>query len=135
MFMEMEWSYVGAVVISGLVIVFTALLLLILAVWLMGEIFAVIKGEKKKKIKPEDREAPAPVVRVPVVTEPAVQAIPAVTDTESEDEIAAVIAAAVAAMSAESGKAMKIKSIRPARGRVRTNAWAGAAASEATRTF
>ena len=41
--MQMDWSYVGAVVITGLVIVFVALILLIAAVWIMGKIFGAIK--------------------------------------------------------------------------------------------
>ena len=43
--MQMEWSYVGAVVISGLAIVFVALILLIAAVWVMGRIFTAVKSE------------------------------------------------------------------------------------------
>lgn len=129
--MQMEWNYVGAVVISGLVIVFVALILLIIAVSIMGMIFKQVKkaGSKKKTKSnaPASPAAPAPVKAAPV---PQIQ--PA---AEDNDEIIAVIAAAVAAMSEESGKPLRIKSIKPVGGRVRTNAWASAAAGENTRSF
>ena len=44
--MQMDWSYVFAVVISGLVLVFVALILLILAVSVMGKIFTSVKDKK-----------------------------------------------------------------------------------------
>ena len=129
--MQMEWNYVGAVVISGLVIVFVALILLIIAVSIMGAIFKQVKksGSKKetKSNAPAGPAAPAPVKAAPVP-----QILPAADDN---DEIIAVIAAAVAAMSEESGKPLRIKGIKPVGGRVRTNAWASAAAGENTRSF
>lgn len=131
--MEMEWSYVGAVVISGLIIVFVALILLILAVWLMGQIFTAIKAGKSKKAEAKDAPANA---AAPVKASPGAAPAPAAIAAAAEDdEVIAVIAAAVAAMAEESGKALRIKSIRPAKGKARTNAWAGAAAAESTRAF
>lgn len=129
--MQMEWSYVGAVVISGLVIVFVALILLIIAVSIMGKIFDSIKASKAAKAKTievtetkkETVPAPAPV-----------QA--AAPETGEDEEIVAVIAAAVAAIAEESGTPLKIKSIRrAAQGGSRSNAWARAAANESTRAF
>ena len=125
--MQMEWSYVGAVVISGLVIVFVALILLIAAVWVMGRIFAAVKsgksggGDKPKEIAP----APQPKNNTPSVS----------ADTEDEGEIIAVIAAAVAAMSAECGKPLRIHSIKRAESTSKANSWARAARSENTRAF
>lgn len=126
--MQMEWSYVGAVVISGLVIVFFALLLLIIAVSVMGKIFESIKASKNKKPAEVEvkKEAPKPQVQAPAP----------VAEVSEDDEIVAVIAAAVAAMAEESGTQLKIKSIRrSAPAGSRTNAWARAAANEATRAF
>lgn len=121
MYMQMDWSYVFAVVISGLVLVFVALILLILAVSVMGKIFTSVKEKKT------DAPAPAapPVREMPVIPE-----APAADDDETE--IAAVIAAAVAAISEESGKALRVKSIRPANGQRRSSrgSWAAAAARE-----
>lgn len=129
--MQMEWSYVGAVVISGLVIVFVALILLIIAVWIMGKIFDSLKSAKASKaktnevteIKKESVPPPAPVQAAP-------------SDICEDEEIVAVIAAAVAAIAEESGTPLKIKSIRrAAQGGSRSNAWARAAANESTRAF
>ena len=125
--MQMEWSYVGAVVISGLAIVFVALILLIAAVWVMGRIFTAVKsgksggGDKAKEITP----APQPKNDTPSVS----------ADTEDESEIIAVIAAAVAAMSAECGKPLRIHSIKRAGSTSKANSWARAARSENTRAF
>lgn len=121
--MEMEWGYVGAVVVSGLVIVFVALILLIFMVWLMGKIFAAVKGTARQ---------PEAAVKSTVQAAPA---IPAASGSDN-DEVIAVIAAAVAAMAEESGTALQIKSITPLR-RKKTgrSAWATAAAAESTRSF
>ena len=120
--MQMDWIYVFAVVISGLVLVFVALILLILAVSVMGKIFTSVKDKKT------DVPAPAapPVREMPVIPE-----VPAAAD-DDETEIAAVIAAAVAAISEESGRALRVKSIRPANGQRRSSkgSWAAAAARE-----
>lgn len=128
--MQMEWSYVGAVVISGLVIVFVALILLIIAVTIMGGIFDALNGKKKKKA--EVKTAPA------AVPAPAAPSKPVSIPSSDDDEVIAVIAAAVAAMAQESGKDLRIASIRPAAartGKSRSNAWARAAANESTRAF
>ncbi|MCI7766447.1 MAG: OadG family protein [Oscillospiraceae bacterium] len=124
--MQMDWSYVGAVVISGLVIVFVALILLIAAVWIMGKIFTAISsknsgdGTKKTGAAPQLKKEPAPVLNV---------------IEEDDSEVIAVIAAAVAAMSEELGQPLKIRSIRRAGGPSRSSAWARAAQSESTRAF
>lgn len=122
--MEMEWSYVGAVVISGLVIVFVALILLIISVWIMGKIFDAIKASKNKKKAPAaEKAAPAP----------APAAKPAAVDNDDESEIIAVISAAVAMMSEQSGVPLRIRSIKRSSGG--RNAWAAAAANENTKIF
>lgn len=118
--MQMEWGYVGAVVISGLVIVFVALILLILAVTLMGKIFDLIKSKKNSTGTPQIKES----VPVKPVNE-------CVCEEEDDEEIIAVIAAAVAAMSDECGVPLKLKSVK----RRRANAWANAAVNENTRVF
>ena len=129
--MQMDWSYVGAVVISGLVIVFVALILLIIAVWVMGKIFTSLKNGK------DEGGEKAVEKKTPVVTEaPAVPAPAPVVMEEDDSEIIAVIAAAVAAMSEECGQPLRIAGIRRAAPvRTRSNAWARAAQSESTRAF
>ena len=63
--MQMEWSYVGAVVISGLAIVFAALIILIFLVWIMGKIFDKLNAKKSggnaKKAPAAESSKPAPV--------------------------------------------------------------------------
>ena len=131
--MEMEWSYVGAVVISGLVIVFVALILLIFMVWLMGKIFEAIKGNKQTKTE----SAAAANVAKAASAANAVSA-PISTAGADDDEVIAVISAAVAMMAQESGTALQIKSITPSQKLAKKparNAWAAAAAAESTRSF
>ncbi|WP_432651695.1 OadG family protein [Huintestinicola sp.] len=125
--MQMDWSYVGAVVISGLVIVFVALILLIVAVWIMGKIFTALKSGKSDKGGKKIEAAPAP--------QPQKEPAPVSQDAEDESEIIAVIAAAVAAMSEEMGQPLRIRSIKRAGGMGAGNSWARAARSENTRAF
>jgi sodium pump decarboxylase gamma subunit len=126
--MQMEWSYVGAVVISGLAIVFVALILLIIAVSVMGKIFTAIKsGKSGGDGKPKETAS------VPQPKKEA--AAPVSAGSEDESEIIAVISAAVAAMSAECGKPLRIHSIKRSGSSSRSNAWARAARSENTGAF
>ena len=125
--MQMEWSYVGAVVISGLAIVFAALIILIFLVWIMGKIFDKLNAKKSggnaKKAPAAESSKPAPVN---------ITAAPAADD---ESEVIAVIAAAVAAMSEEYGTPLRIHSIKRSAVSKRSNAGARAAAGESTRAF
>ncbi len=127
--MQMEWSYVGAVVISGLAIVFAALIILIFLVWIMGKIFDKLNAKKSggnaKKAPAAESSKPAPVN---------ITAAPA-ADADDESEVLAVIAAAVAAMSEEYGTPLRIHSIKRSAVSKRSNAWARAAAGESTRAF
>lgn len=127
--MQMEWSYVGAVVISGLAIVFAALIILIFLVWIMGKIFDKLNAKKSggnaKKAPAAESSKPAP---------DNITAAPA-ADADDESEVLAVIAAAVAAMSEEYGTPLRIHSIKRSAVSKRSNAWARAAAGESTRAF
>lgn len=46
--MNVDWGYTFSVVLTGLVVVFAALVILIFLVWLMGRIFVAL-GKKKAK--------------------------------------------------------------------------------------
>ncbi|MBR4224615.1 MAG: OadG family protein [Oscillospiraceae bacterium] len=138
--MQMSWDYAGAVVISGLVIVFVGLILLIIAVSIMGQVFKKLvpaisawyeawrdeRRAKKNGGKELVPEPSIPIVPQPAPSAPAERTIP----EQDDDEIIAVIAAAVAAISAETGEGLRIRSIRPKRQGGHTNAWATAAARE-----
>ena len=119
---------VSSVVITGIVVVFIGLILLILFVSIYGKIFELIENKKAKKNNEKLNSVnPAPVK---VVEKPT--SAPVVEDGIDE-EVGAVITAAIAAMSAKSGKKMVLKSIKntkPAR-----PAWANAGIVENTRPF
>jgi sodium pump decarboxylase gamma subunit len=121
---------IAAVVITGIAVVFIGLILLILLVWLYGKIFEKInkKSEEKKAaaqaVKNEEasaaKTAPAPIVEDGI-----------------DEEITAVIAAAIAAYGAQTGKKLAVRSIRKSGGEKFTgrNAWSSAGLNEATRPF
>lgn len=124
----------GAVVITGLVIVFVALALLILAVWLMGRIFAALRPKSGGETGGGNSPAEARKTAAEKDTPETPSGVP--VPDEEEGEIIAVIAAAVAAMAAESGTPLRIKRITPAGGsQGRRNPWSAAAARENTSVF
>lgn len=122
--MQMEMSYVIAVVITGLVVVFLGLVLLIAFITLVGKIFEKID---KAKAANAAEALPAPVI----------QAAPAVQVAAGDgDEIIAVISAAVAMMSAADGKPYRIRSVKPAAGKGSSrSAWAAAGLRDYTDPF
>lgn len=127
--MQMEMSYVFAVVITGLVVVFLGLVLLIAFISLIGKIFSVI--EKKRSEKSADKGNEAPAVQKPV---PAVSASPAAS--ASDDEIIAVISAAVAMMSEADNTTYRVKSVKAISSKAAAgNAWAAAGLREYTNPF
>lgn len=124
--MQMEGSYVFIVVVTGLVVVFLGLVLLILFVWLMGKIFGQINKAKENK-----KKAAAPTSDKTEV-KAAVPAAPVVEDGIS-DEVVAVITAAVAAVM---GTGCTVKSVKKAAAKTsRRTAWGAQGISESTRAF
>lgn len=117
----MDWSYVFTVVLTGMVVVFLGLVLLIAAITIMGKIFEALRASKKDE-KPAPATKPAPSPKPPVVSSLA-----------DDDEVIAVIAAAVAAMAEADGTVYAIKSVK--RSAPRRNAWGAAARSEMTSSF
>lgn len=120
----MDWSYVFTVVLTGLVVVFLGLVLLIAAITIMGKIFEALRASKN-----DAKPVPAPKPAVPA--KPAPAAVPAAS--ADDDEVIAVIAAAVAAMAEADGTVYAIKSVK--RSAPRRNAWGAAARSEMTSSF
>lgn len=113
------------VTICGLAIVFGALIMLVILISLFGKLMDVInkKAGAAKAAKIETAAAPAPV--------PA----PAPAAGGDDDELIAVISAAVSAMYDGSGKQFAIKSVRPARRAGERPAWAAAGLRDNTRSF
>lgn len=126
--MQMEMSYVIAVVITGLVVVFLGLVLLIAFISAIGAIFKKIDQKKAAAKAAEAAEKPAEAPKA------AVQ--PAAASNSDSDEVIAVISAAVAMMSAADGTSYRIKSVKAAaqNGSSRS-AWAMAGLRETTNPF
>ncbi len=117
------------VVLTGFVIVFAMLILLIFIIKIYSTIVSKAqnagKGKKKKSAKEEPVKSPAPV------TAKAAAAVQTSEDGIS-DEVVAVISAAVATMYGSPSKA-KIKSIKKSNGG--RSAWANAGVLDNTRPF
>ena len=124
-------SYVWAVVFTGLSVVFLGLIILILFVWLMGKVFTIGKNKNKQPVKPQEA---APVQ----AAKPAPSAKPAASSASAdEDEVIAVISAAVAMMGQAEGKTYRLRSVKAAGtgGRSSGSAWAMAGLQNNTRPF
>lgn len=116
------------VILTGFVVVFIVLLLLIAIIKIYSAIVSKALESGKKKKSMEKIESTAKTVQAPA---PAVSLVPAVQDGVSE-EVVAVISAAVATMYGSSAKT-RIKSIKKSgTGR---SAWANAGVLENTRPF
>lgn len=124
--MQMDMSYVFAVVITGLVVVFLGLVLLIAFISLIGAFFKKA-DQNKKAANAEKNAAPVPK-KAPAAVKP-VQA-------SEDDEVIAVISAAVAMMSEADGTVYRVKSVKAASNGVPArNAWASAGLRESTNPF
>lgn len=96
------WGSVGILTLTGILVVFLILAILIFVFWLMGTIFKSIdksKAEKKALDEAAKIEAPAPATA-------AVEA----DEADDEEELIAVITAAIAAYEGDGG--FTIRSIR-----------------------
>lgn len=113
------------VVLTGFVVVFAVLILLIFIIKIYGGI--VTKAQQSGKKKVVEKEKATPVPAKPVSSAPA----PAVQDGVNE-EVVAVISAAVATMYGSPEKA-RIKSIKKSSGG--RSAWANAGLLDNTRPF
>ncbi len=108
------WGSVGIITITGILVVFLILAILIFFFWLMGTIFKAVGASKAKKKAAAAESAPAPA---PVTAEP--EAVE--EDITDDDEIIAVISAAVAAYS--EGGSYTIKSVSRRTDRRTRSAW------------
>ncbi len=125
--LQVDWNLGFSVTISGIVIVFGMLLLLVVILSVFGLVAQsankTAKTEKKVEVKPVKKTKPVPAVVTPTAHV-----------TTDNNEIIAVIAAAVAAMYDGSDVKPVIRRIRkaPAGGRP---AWTAAGIFENTRSF
>ena len=124
-----NWGLIWSTVITGIVIVFLILAILIFFLWAMGKIFQIIENSKKKKT-----EENALVIAV----------APAVAETQSDeaeiydefddDEIIAVISAAIAAYGEAEGKQYRICGVKK-REKTQRSGWSAAGIAENMRSF
>ena len=115
------------VILTGFVVVFAVLILLIFIIQIYGKIIYNVQNSKKKKEEEKTAEAvQAQATEVSESVDP-----PVVSDGISE-EVVAVISAAVATMYSSSGKA-RIRSIKKSDGS--RSAWANAGILDNTRPF
>lgn len=97
------WGSVGILALTGILVVFLILAILIFFFWLMGTIFkAVDKAKAEKKASVDAAKVDAP--------KPAVEAAPAEAAVSDDEELIAVITAAIAAY--EGGGSFTVKSVR-----------------------
>ncbi len=126
------WSSVGIITITGILVVFLILAILIFFFWLMGTIFKAIDKSKAKKAEAAKAAAADAVKNAPAPTPVAVEEPE--DDYTDDDEIIAVISAAIAAYSGQDGKAYEIRSIKRRDNRTRS-AWSLAGIGDNTRPF
>lgn len=121
---------VASVVITGIVVVFIGLVLLILLVSIYGKIFDVINGRAARKA--EEAKKAAEAAKAVAKPEPIKAAAPVVEDG-IEEETVAVIMAAISAMSSAEGKKLVLKSVKTAK--PQRPAWSTAGIIDNTRPF
>lgn len=109
--------------ITGMLIVFAALILLIFIIWLFGKFFSGAKKTEKTETAVKAAAKASPVV-LPTAT------------AQSNDDIIAVIAAAVAVYGESEGKKYAVRSVRRAANNTGVrSAWAAAGIAENVRSF
>lgn len=122
------WGSVGIITLTGILVVFLILAILIFFFWLLGTLFKAVDKSKKKK-QEAAAAAKAQEVVQKVVEEPAVEEI----DEVDDGELIAVISAAIAAYTDDEG--FTIKSVRKHEGKRARSAWSAAGITENTRPF
>ncbi len=131
-----DWGGVdtAALVVSGLLVVFAALCVIIAFIWIMGKVMTL--KENAKKSKNAQAEAAAPKAEPKVVTPAAASKTEDVAETDGiSDEVVVAISAAISAMMLAQGndKPFAIRSIK--RVKETRNAWNAAGVIDNTRPF
>lgn len=131
---QMSLSQMIAVMLTGMVVVFLALILLIVIISLLGKVFDNYNNKKKNEVATVKNTAPVKPVSVPKAEPVPVPVIE--QSNEDEDEIIAVISSAVAMMSLADGKNYRVKSVKAINGVSSGRpAWSMAGLRENTRPF
>lgn len=99
------WGSVGILALTGILVVFLILAILIFFFWLMGTIFKAVDKSKANK-----KAASAETVKEAVVPAPVAEAAPVEAAADNDEELIAVITAAIAAY--EENGDFTIKSVK-----------------------
>ena len=136
---KLDGTQIVSMTIIGLLVVFCALLILVVFLCVSGGIFKKASGGSQKAAPKKDAPKPAPAAKAPA---PAAKAAvpkasaPAAPASGEDEEIIAVIMAAISAMGAAEGKQYQLRSVRQVtRGGSGRSVWAQAGVLEATRPF
>ncbi len=133
----MSFAQMFAVMLTGMVVVFFGIIILIIFITLLGKaIPSIEKALTQKANKNTNTTAPAkPVASTPKPAVAKVEPVQATT-TDDDDELIAVISSAVAMMSLADGKNYRVKSVKAIKGNTSGRpAWSMAGIRENTRQF
>lgn len=125
------WSSVGILTITGILVVFVILAILIFFFWLMGSIFKALDKARAEKKAAAAEAAKAETAKVETPA-PAVEEVSDEEELVDDGEIIAVISAAIAAYTDGD---YTIKSVRRHTDRRTRSAWSTAGISRDTRQF
>ena len=118
------WGSVGIITLTGILVVFFILAILIFLFWALGKTFQTIDKNRAAKAEAAKKAAaPAPAAVEEIVEE-----------DDNDDEIMAVISAAIAAYAEEEGTSYTIRDVKKRDKRARS-AWSLAGIGENTRPF
>ena len=120
------WGSVGIITLTGILVVFFILAILIFLFWALGKTFQTI--DKNRAAKAEAAKKAAAPAPAPAPVEEIVE------EDDNDDEIMAVISAAIAAYAEEEGTSYTIRDVKKRDKRARS-AWSLAGIGENTRPF
>ena len=122
---NVDWGQAVATFFTGIIVVFSALIVLVVIFWAFGKIMENIGTPREKKNKKEE----------PLVPSASPKLVEVVSDDGLSDEVVAAITGAVSVILSEEGNngSFVIKSIK--RTRQTSSAWGTAGVIENTRPF
>lgn len=138
---KLNGTQIVSMTLIGLLVVFCALLILVAFLYFSGGIFKKTSGGSQKAAPKKDAPKPAPAAKAPApaakAAVPKKTAPPAASVSgEDDEEVIAVIMAAISAMGAAEGKQYQLRSVRQVtRGGSGRSVWAQAGILDATRPF
>lgn len=128
------WGSVGIITLTGILVVFAILAVLIFMFWLLGVIFKAVDSSKKAKAEAAKAAQAAEAAKSAPAPAPAEEIEELEEDVSSDDEIMAVISAAIAAYAEDEGTQYTIRNVKRKDTRSRS-AWSLAGISDNTRPF